>query len=299
MIHFFSSLPKLWASAVRDLNSHFSMTFSSIFSISISLFMASLMIIAAMSLDDISNNIEDEFIVQVSLSPDLDNEETEQLYNEISALPEVSSVEYSTKEEELDTLIENNGEMFSQYKGSRNPLYNVFLLTIKDTNYVNTLKDSLNEMDGVIAIDYGGDLILALMHIFDTLKTVGGALVILFGFVAIFLIRGSIRMSLATRADEISIMRQVGASNWYIMTPYIIEGLLIGLFGSLIPGIILLVGYPVLYSVLSVQLTASVFTIPAPSPFMYYLFWGMILVGCLIGTSGSYLAARKHLRLVR
>ena len=126
MFLFIKSLPRLIGNAIKDMNRHFSMTFSSIVSIGIALLMALFMFVVYMNVGGFTNQIESEFLVQVSLNPTLNEEKTESLQSKISSLKDVKKVTFSSKEEELKALIKENGAMFKQYQGEdKNPLYNV------------------------------------------------------------------------------------------------------------------------------------------------------------------------------
>ena len=105
--------------------------------------------------------------------------------------------------------------------------------------------------------------------------------------IAVFLIRNTIKMTILVRKDEIAIMRTVGAYNWYISFPFVLEGIFIGFWGALGPVLICIFGYTGLYHVLK------------PYPFVLWTSGGILLIGMVVGMLGSYLAVRKYLRWTR
>ena len=127
MLLFFKSLPRLVRSANKDMHRHFSMTFSSIVSIGIALLMALFIFVIYMNVGGFTSQIENEFMIQVSLNPTLEDEEISELSDSISSLASVKKVTYSSKEEELDALIKESGSVFQRYK-DKNPMPNVFIV---------------------------------------------------------------------------------------------------------------------------------------------------------------------------
>ena len=156
MLLFFKSLPRLIRSANKDMHRHFSMTFSSIVSIGIALLMALFIFVIYMNVGGFTDQIESEFMIQVSLNPTLDEEEISDLSDTISSMSPVKKVTYSSKEKELDALIKENGAMFKQYKGEdKNPLYNVLNVELKDNSKISRVTKKISKMDGVVEATYG------------------------------------------------------------------------------------------------------------------------------------------------
>ena len=82
----------------------------------------------------------------------------------------------------------------------------------------------------------------------NTIQKAGSVFIVGLVIVALFMISNTIKITITARSTEISIMRMVGASNWYIRIPFMLEGMLIGLFGAIIPILVLVYGYGALYN---------------------------------------------------
>lgn len=124
--------------ANKDMHRHFSMTFSSIVSIGIALLMALFIFVIYVNVGGFTNQIENEFMIQVSLNPTLEDEEISELADSIASTSSVKKVTYSSKDDELDALIKENGPMFKQYKGEdKNPLYDVLNVELKDNTKIS------------------------------------------------------------------------------------------------------------------------------------------------------------------
>ena len=300
MLLFFKSLPSLVRSANKDMHRHFSMTFSSIVSIGIALLMALFIFVIYMNVGGFTDQIESEFMIQVSLNPALEEDEIDELSNSISSLASVKKVTYSSKEDELNALIKENGAMFKQYKGEdKNPLYNVLNVELKDNSKISAVTKKISKMDGVVEATYGGSAISTMVQLFKNIRIWGSVFVGLMVFIAVFLIRNTIKMTILVRKDEIAIMRTVGAYNWYISFPFVLEGIFIGFWGALGPILICVFGYTGLYHVMNGMFFSDMMSMLNPYPFILYTALGILFMGMIVGMFGSYLAVRKYLRWTR
>ena len=300
MLLFIKSLPRMVRSASKDISRHFSTAFSSSLSIAIALLIATFMTVMAASIDQFTKNIESEFVVQVSLLPTVTEEQRQVLTDELSSMKGAGHVTYSTKDQELDELIAQNGEIFSQYAGEdRNPLLDVLTVHLENAQQMEAVSKEAAKLDGVASVSYGGSMISKMVDVFDAVRTGGWLLVGFMIILAVYLTRISVKMTIHTRQEEIAIMRQVGAYNWYITTPFVFEGLIIGFWGALVPGLLDLLGYPALYNLLGGVLLSDMFVLISPWPFAAYVTAGVFGIGLLTGALGSWLAVRKYLRWYR
>lgn len=300
MLLFIKSLPRMVRSASKNISRHFSTAFSSSLSIAIALLIATFMTVMAASIDQFTKNIESEFVVQVSLLPTVTEEQRQVLTDELSSMKGAGHVTYSTKDQELDELIAQNGEIFSQYAGEdRNPLLDVLTVHLENAQQMEAVSKEAAKLDGVASVSYGGSMISKMVDVFDAARTGGWLLVGFMIILAVYLTRVSVKMTIHTRQEEIAIMRQVGAYNWYITTPFVFEGLIIGFWGALVPGLLVLLGYPALYNLLGGVLLSDMFVLISPWPFAAYVTAGVFGIGLLTGALGSWLAVRKYLRWYR
>ncbi|MGN1276506.1 MAG: cell division protein FtsX, partial [Floccifex sp.] len=111
MLLFIKCLPRMFKMANQDILRHFSLTFSSILSIGIALFIAMIMGLFAMNISYMTQGIEEEFIIQVSIRPGISQENIDSLSSSIESLNEVDFIEFSSKDDELNQLIEENGDI--------------------------------------------------------------------------------------------------------------------------------------------------------------------------------------------
>lgn len=295
---FLVSLPRLIHNANTDMRRHFAMTFSSVISIAIALFLSMLMAAAALNLDRMAGSIEDQLQLQVAVSPGLDQSQKDELQKEIEAEEGVVSAEYSSRDQELEKLIEESGSTFAQYRES-NPLYDVFVVTINPVDTLEQVSSQLETLDGVVSADYGGSTITTLVKVFTSIRIIGYAAVAALVLLGVFLIRNTVKMAIDMRQNEIGIMRTVGAYNFYISTPFIIEGMVMGFWGALIPAVLVDTAYVFFYQSFHGALVSELFTLYPPMPFLFWLTLADFALGLLLGAFGSWMAVRRSIRRVR
>ena len=135
----------------------------------------------------------------------------------------------------------------------------------------------------------------SLVNSLETIRYGGAVFVVGLTVVALFMIANTIKITITSRQTEISIMRMVGASNWYIRLPYMLEGVFIGLLGAIIPILVVYFGYNWIYSGAADFLPAMV-SMREPFPFIWQCAGIMIALGCGVGLIGSFVSVRKFLK---
>ena len=136
-----------------------------------------------------------------------------------------------------------------------------------------------------------------LINTFKVIEKASVAAVLSLIVVTVFLIINTIKLTIFSRKREISIMRLVGASNFSIKLPFVIEGIVLSLIGSIIPVIFIIYGYVALYNKFNGILFSSVIKLIHPEPFIYLISSVVVGIGILVGIIGSYTAVRKYLKI--
>ncbi len=278
------------ADAWRNLIRHISLTVSSVIAVTVTLLIVGVLVVIAGNISDFTDNIESDFQIQATISPGFsEDKEIAELQAQIEQLDHVESCTFSSKEDELQELIAENGEMFRYYEGEdRNPLYDVFRIELDDNRQIDAVSEALNQMDGIVEATYGGDEITVMVSVFEALRSGGAVFVVFLAILALLFIQNTIRMTIQARNTEIAIMRSVGASNWYIRGPFILEGMYIGVLGSIIPIVLISCGYYALYQAFDGVLLSSMFVMKPMWPFIFGVCLILLLGGILVGMAGSF-----------
>ena len=196
-------------------------------------------------------------------------------------------------------MIKEKGDAFKAYRGETNPLSNAFFVYVKNASSIRKTSVQIQKIDGVSSTAFGGDSVTSLVDMLNMIQKIGLGIVALLILLSLYLIYNTIRTTIDSRSDEIIIMRTVGATNGFISNPFIVEGIFIGLLGSIIPYLLVHFGYEKLYESLGGKLFTPMFALFKPSTISFQVGLSIILAGALIGGFASLFAARKYLKMKR
>ena len=281
---------------------HLAMSFSSIMAVMITLTIVSLFVMLTVNIQEITQSIEAKVQIHVQIKNEVGLPDIGELERSIRAMEGVVEVVYSDKDKELNQFIEAYGEegkIFEMYRGEKNPLRNAFIIEVQDAKNIDAISKRVEGMDGIESVNYGGVNAIKLVDILNSIRDSGFILVGFLGFLALFLIANTIKMSIHSRMHEISIMRTIGATNGFIRAPFVIEGILIGFFGAIVPVLVSIFGYRYLYDAMGGILLSNLFILRPVFPFVYYLSYLLVLLGISVGLFGSYLSVTRYLRVYR
>lgn len=299
LISCIKNLPKHFKTSLVNLWRNGAMTFSSIFAVTITLLLIGVISVLALNVQDISANIEEGVRIYVKLERSIDENAENEVGKQIKQLKGVASATYFSKDEELSKLIDKQGEdgkeLFESYRDD-NPLGAAYEVEAKDPTQLASLAKKIKDIPNVNSVNYGGDSTQSMVSTLNTIQTSGTVFIVGLVIVALFMISNTIKITITARSTEISIMRMVGASNWYIRIPFMLEGMLIGLFGAIIPILVLVYGYGALYNYTGGSLMSSMLVLKAPMPFIRDFSFILAGLGAGVGLIGSFVSMRRFLK---
>lgn len=284
---------------------HFAMSLSSISSVTVTLLIMSFFLMLSVNIDNITRELEKSVQIHVLISAEFESEEQiAQLGTDIRAIEYVEEVVFSDKDKEFEDWISGVGsddaeEIYGEYRGENNPLLNAYIVSVSNGEAIKSVADTIRDLDAVEKVNYGGDATGNFLKSLESVRNVGFGIVVGLAIIAIFLISNTIRVSIHSRRREISIMRTVGATNWYIRWPFIIEGMIIGLFGSLIPILLTIFGYRYVFDANDGYLLSKMFMLVPTFPLVIQISVVLALIGMGVGAIGSLLSVGKQLRWTR
>ena len=300
----------LWES-IKSLKRNIWMTIASVSSVAITLTLVGIFAAVLLNVEKIAQGIENNIQISVYLNVNSDNSETKtnevgetvqndsyhQVYDQINALSGVKSVTFSSKDDQLAKLKETYGDDWTMFDGDSNPLQDVYVVEATSASKVKKVANKISKIEGVESVNYGGSNSDQLFKISKFIRTWGAAGTVLLVVVAIFLISNTIRMTIMSRHRDIEIMRLVGAKNSYIRGPFFFEGAWVGLFGAIVPSIIIYFGYKAVYASVNPQFEVQGLTLYPADTFLPMIIGGMFVVGILIGSLGSVISMRRYLKI--
>lgn len=276
------------------------MTFASISAVTVTLLLVGVFAIIMMNLnkvaDDIENDVEIKVLIDIIEDPNQAKEAEDKLISDIEKLPEVKEVKYSSKENELNLLIEDFGDDLSLFEQS-NPLRNVLYVKASDPQQTAKVAKKIDALDNTYEVVYGEGKVEKLFSFLNTSRNVGLILIVGLLFTAIFLISNTIRITIIARRDEIEIMKLVGATNSFVRIPFVLEGMWLGVLGSIIPIAVVSIVYYNVYNVLQPRLHGELVQLLDLSPLLYQVNALILVLGIFIGVWGSFMSVRKFLKI--
>lgn len=288
--------------AFKSVRRNFSLSIASISCISITLLVVSLALIASFNVKNFSKDIKSDVTMVVFLNLGVTQEEVTAFENSLNSIDNIVSDWEAKSPAERKEMLASDGDFWNSVAESIDNEEEIFhysyLIKVKDiTKMKETVKD-LEDMPVVDYVNYGESMVEKLITMFDLIEKIAFTVVIVLVVVTIFLIVNTIKLTIFSRKREISIMRVVGASNWTIKNPFVIEGFLIGLLGSVFPIIVTIYGYTAFYNSLdNGQLFSSLIKVIDPYPFVYLISFILAMIGVLVGMFGSGRAVRKYLKV--
>ena len=280
---------------------HFAMAVSSASAVTITLLLVGFFAAFAINMAYLTQEIEQSISLVCLIDYDVtDSSRIASMKGEIEQMESVDRVIYRTKDEEFDFYNQEYPEMaeFSELYREDNPFHDTFIVYMADGSGMSAVKDRITKMNGISSVQDGGSETYTLIHILHTTRNAGAILILALVALAIYLIYNTIKITIATRKDEIWIMRNVGARNGYIRAPFLVEGIIIGIFGSILPIGVIVYAYYWLYQATGGVLAGVITLIPV-YPFILYLGGALLIIGILVGFIGSYISVCKYLRLTR
>ena len=300
--------------SLREAGRHFRRNWSTVLgaivTIFLSLFVIGLFVIGSVMLANIVGNVEDRVTIQAFLSDNAKQESVDALQAKVKGWENVESVTYKSKDEALkeykETMSNRNAADAVAALDGENPVPASLVINLSDPKSVESVANKLigdsdfasvadDPNDPTASVQYGRETVERLFSVTSVLRVGVIVLVGLLAFIAFVFINNTIRLAIAARRREIAIMRLVGASNSFIRGPFMTEGLLEALIGSILAVIVLNVGMAIVLPRIQSSLQFLAFQMPLNTLLITY--FSLVVIGMLLGFFGSMIAMRRYLKV--
>ena len=293
---------RILARSVRDsfksVFRNFSLSIASILCTTITLILVAIAIVVTVNVNHITKDLEEELTIVVYADAETSDERLNEIEEEIKNINAVANVEAKSKEEwrlEMQSYSDTLNTTLDYLE--ENPLLDSFIVTVENVDDLRPTALAIRELDNVESANYGEGMVEDIISVFDIIQTVTIIMVIALIVVTAFLISNTIKLTIFSRRSEIEIMRLVGSSNTSIKLPFIFEGFLLGILGSIVPIIVAIYGYLIMYEQISTSSSFSIIELVKPMPFVLLTSLALLLIGSLVGMFGSARAVRKYLKI--
>lgn len=282
----------------KSVGRNFSLSIAAITCSTITLVLVAIAIILTYNVQEITATLEKELTIVAYVKKGTEDNEINKIKKSLDSIPEVEKYTFKSKEE-WKAEMKNESETLNTTLDylEENPLLDSFIITVRDVKDLKGTTERIRKYESISSAEYGEGMVENLVGAFDIISKGTIVIVIALILVTAFLISNTIKLTIFSRKTEIEIMRLVGASNTAIRLPFIFEGFILGVLGSIIPIIVTIYGYIILYDKLGGHVVTNIITLVKPFNFVFYVALILLAVGCVVGMFGSYRAVRKHLKI--
>ncbi len=284
---------------MRSLWRHKGMVLISVVTVAIMLTVLGATALLAANSEHITNDMEDELEIAVFLQDDLSREDALALEPSFHEIPGFQQATFVPKEEALEQIGQRFDEtQLAEATGGVNPLPDVYHIKVEQMEQIAGAVAYLEDAERFPQIElvrYGQDVVENMIALSSTLELVCVVVVAAMLLIALFLVNSTIRLTVAARGEEISIMKYVGATDFYVRIPFFLEGLIIGVIGALIADALLYFGYHAVLDYMVLHI--SFVDLLDDSKLLWTIMLILLGGGMLLGALGSNIAMRKYLRV--
>ncbi len=206
------------------------------------------------------------------------------------------AVQFESKEDAYNNFADSMGSssgILQGYTIENNPFPESYVVSLEDPSYAKDITDAVEEMEGVESVSNQQELINTVQSVVKGIRIIGAILFVVLIGVSIFLIMNTTKLTVYSRRREVGIMKFVGATDWFIRWPFIIEGMVIALIGAVVSTVVVFFFYKWLVGIIASNMLMV--KLVAPSYVFISLLWKFALSSIVVGGFASFVALRKFL----
>lgn len=297
---FFRLLGRSVRDAFKSVGRNFALSLASISCIVVTLTIIALSIIISYNVNNFSEELKKDLTIVAFVSNEADENDLAKIKKDIESIGNVESVTFKNKSEIKKEMMDEDDSLktaMEEWDEESNPLQHTYLIKVDDIEKISETATTIKNLNKIDVVKYGEGMVDQLVTVFKVIQKVAIIAVVALVLMTLFLIVNTIKLTIFSRKREISIMRLVGASNFAIRLPFVVEGMVLGFIGSIIPVFIMIYGYYSLYNYFGGKLFTDLIKLVSPEPFIYFASVIVILIGILVGMFGSGRAVRKYLKV--
>ena len=282
--------------ALKSIKRNITVSFAAMLTVLVTFFVLGTFTLVGLNFNKTIEDVADKIEIKVYLQDDIKLVNQREVEIKLAEQEGVKAVTYESKDEAFTKLkkdLEGNSGMLEGYSLENNPLASSYIVTLEDASYAGDVSKAVEDMTGVESITNQQELIEKISRVVDFVQILGVVLFFVFIGVSIFLIMNTIKLAVYSRRREVGIMKFVGATDWFIRWPFVIEGMIIGAVGSLFATVILYFIYRGVFGFIASNLLIA--NLVPVSFILTTLLGGFLLGGIVVGAIGSIAALRKFL----
>lgn len=273
------------------------MSFASISTVAVSLLVLGMFLMIFLNTNNLTQYLESQVQVSVYMQDSATDKELAAAKEKLQKMPGVVKVTQVSKQQALERFKKRLGdqEQLLNSLGKDNPFPNSFEVQVDNPQRIKVITPQISQIPKVEIAKFGQEVVEHLFQLSKILRMGGIVLVVFLAMATLFIISNTIRLTVFARRKEVIIMKYVGATDWFIRWPFLLEGMTLGFFGAILASIFI----NSIYSGLLERIHATLAFLPLlpASPLLFYVDLFLLVAGTGIGALGSYISLRKFLRV--
>lgn len=284
--------------ALQQIFRNKGMSLASVFAITAMMLILGLFFVMTVNINLFTEMIKADYDqVEVFLEDSVDEVEAQSIMDQVDSHDAVKEVEYRSKEDALNIMKKRWGEnSYLLDTLGENPLPNSLLITVDSLESANEVTDYINEFEGIEDVKYYKETVEKLTTVTDFLQIACLIIMAFLVIVSVVVVSNTIKLTVMARSKEISIMKYIGATNWFIRGPFFAEGVILGIFSSLVSAAITFAIYSKIVNEIGTQVMTILSSPLVPAGYMAgNLICIFLAMGISVGACGSIISMRRFL----
>lgn len=284
---------------IKGTFSNKAMSFISVISVTATLIILGIVLSVVLNINQFIKVAEDEINeIRVAIDEKVGEDSLQELEGNILKVEGVKDVKYKSKETSFEDMKDSWGEDAYLLDGVKNPLDDYFVVTINNPDNIKSISNKILKIEGISKIEYHQDIMQNFLDISNKVQKFGGLLISFLLLICLVLISNTIKSRVLSKKEEIQIIKYVGASNAFVIAPFIVEGFVIGTLGAALAiGTCIFIYSRVIQSgVTSINSIIGNSILPLSS-ISSSLLLVLLITGIVVGMLGSVLSVKKHLKV--
>ena len=273
------------------------MSFASISTVAVSLLVLGMFLMIFLNTNNLSQYLENQVQISVYMQDSATDKELASVKDKLTKMPGVVKVTQVNKQQALERFKKRLGdqEQLLNSLGKENPFPNSFEVQVDNPDRIKVLTPQIGQLPKVETAKFGQEVVEHLFQLTKILRLGGIVLVVFLAMATLFIISNTIRLTVFARRKEVIIMKYVGATDWFIRWPFLLEGMTLGFFGAVVAFVLINSIYASLLD--RIHATLAFLPLLPTSPLLLYVDLFLLAAGTGIGALGSYISLRKFLRV--
>lgn len=273
------------------------MSVAAISTVAISLLVLGLFLVLVFNINNMASMLESQVQITVYVKDEVSNDKMTELKGQLAKLTGVTKVDFTSKEQAMKDFRKRLGDQkdLLDSLGEVNPLPNSFAVHVDKPENLKPIAEKIKKLENIESMRFGQEIIEQLFKVTYFIRVGGLVLIVFLTFATLFIVSNTIRLTVFARRKEVSLMKYVGATDWFIRWPFLLEGMILGLVGSGLACV--LIG--VVYSVIVEQIHSTLAFMPIlpKQPLLGNVSLLIVFLGMTIGAIGSFISLKKFLKV--